>query len=94
MTHPAVNYSGPHGFTNLKTHRGDPSICPEGDTLYPSHAWDACTDQDDGAEWVCAACGIRAVDMDEGGVKLVPCPDCAEEPAFCGCDPAHTAGQR
>lgn len=89
----AMAYGGPHGLTRaaLENHRGDASICPKGDTLYPSHAWDACTDQADGAEWVCAACGIRAIDMDEGGVKLLPCEH-GEEPGYCDC--GWEAGQK
>jgi hypothetical protein len=91
--HPAVAYGGRHGFTRaqLKLHRGDASICPEGDTLYPSHTFDAVTDQSDGAEWVCAACDIRVVDIDEGGVMLVPC-DHGEQPGYCDC--GWEAGQR
>ena len=91
-TSAGVAFGGRHGFTRkqLEGHMGNASICPKGDTLYPAHAWDACCDQPDGAEWVCAACGLRAMDMDEGGVKLVPCEH-GEEPGYCDC--GHTAGQ-
>ena len=47
------------------------NVCPAGDGLYPNHAFDAITDQPDGAEWVCAACGMRAEDTDEGRVQLL-----------------------
>jgi hypothetical protein len=89
----AVAFSGSHGMTGnwRETHRGEVSVCPAGDSLYPSHAFDAVTDQPDGAEWVCAACEIRAEDIDEGGVRLLRCEH-GEEPGYCDC--GWEAGQR
>jgi len=88
----AMAYGGPHGFTRaqLERHTGNPSICPRGDTLYPFHDWQERQGAADGAEWQCAACGLRALDMDEGGVKLVRCEH-GEEPGYCDC--GFTGGQ-
>jgi len=82
----ALSYGGPHGMKAgwRLLHRGSASICPEGDSLYPSHEWQHVFGQDDGAEWVCSTCNLRALDVDEDGVKLVPCEH-GEEPGYCDC---------
>lgn len=89
----ALSYGGPHGMKPgwRLLHRGDASICPEGDSLYPSHEWQNVTLQPDGAEFVCSLCDLRALDVDEGGVKLVPCAH-GEEPGYCDC--GFTGGQK
>jgi len=88
-----VAFSGKHGMTGnwREKCRGDASTCPEGDSLYPSHSWDAVCDQKDGAEWICSACLIRAEDVDEGLVRLLKCEH-GEEPGYCDC--GWEAGQR
>ena len=83
----ALSYGGPHGMRGnwRETHRGSASICPEsGDSLYPMHEWQNVNLQADGAEWVCASCGLRALDVDEDGIKLVTCEH-GEEPGYCDC---------
>lgn len=93
MTHPAVAFSGRHGFTRdqLRAHIADPSVCPLGDTLYPSHEWQSVAFQPDGATYVCTACDLRALDMDEGHITLVPCEH-GEQPGYCDCN--WVAGQK
>ena len=60
---------GGYGYTRaqLAKHTDDPSICPQGDTLYPMHYYKIVGTLQGRDLELCTACGLLAVNHDENG---------------------------